>query len=227
MKWDLYLNFLAAMLAIVNPIGIWPIWSELTNDSRSSKVRRHTATLLVLTSFGILLVFLFSGQYILKFFSIDLPVFKIGGGIMLLLSGISMIQGQASQIESREEAGDTDLNLAKQRFKKIIVPLVIPALAGPGSITTVILYSSRLNEMIDYVMLAAVVLVALIALWIVFINSSFLERRVDSVVFTVFTRIFGIIVVAIAIQFIVEGLGDVFPNWMEGASELEKGKNKP
>ncbi len=220
MEWNLYLNFFAAMLAIINPIGIFPIWSELTNDS-GSNVRKRIAFLMILTSFAILVVFLVSGKYLLQFFSIDLPVFKVAGGILLLHIGISMVKGSATRLQNREEEGPTAYSLAKQRFKKIIVPLAIPALAGPGSITTVILFGTRADSFINFLMLSAVVLASFLILLIVFINAPFFEKKVDNIVFSIFTRIFGIIVTAIAIQFMVEGLGEVFPNWLEGASVLK------
>ena len=72
--------------------------------------------------------------------------------------------------------------------------------------------------------MAVIVLITFTILLIVFLKSTFLEKNVDDIVFVVFTRVFGVIVTAIAIQFMVEGLGDVFPNWLEGgASVLEEG----
>lgn len=220
MNWDLYINFLAAMIAIVNPLGIWPIWSELTNDA-SAKVRRKIAYLVVGTAFLILIIFLVGGKYLLQFFSIELDVFKIAGGILLLFTGLSMVKGEASQLEDRKEEGDSYYSIAKQRFRKILVPIGIPMLAGPGSITTVILYGSTAGSLTDYVFLSIVVMISFIILLVVFLSSSFMEKNVDDIIFSVFTRVFGIIVAAIAIQFMVEGLGEVFPNWMEGSSALE------
>lgn len=221
MNWDLYINFLAAMIAIVNPMGIWPVWSGLTNDA-TSEVRKRIAFLVTGTSYIILIIFLVTGKYLLQFFSIDLEVFKIAGGILLLFTGLSMVQGEASQLEDRKEEGDTNFSIAKQRFRKILVPIGIPMLAGPGSITTVVLYGSISGSITDFVSMSVVVFIAFALLLIVFLSSSFLEKKVDEIIFTVFTRVFGIIVAAIAIQFMVEGLGDVFPNWMEGVSALEK-----
>lgn len=203
MEWNLYLNFFAAMLAIINPIGIFPIWSELTNDA-SNNIRKRVAFLMILTSFAILAVFLVSGKYLLQFFSIDLPVFKVAGGILLLNTGISMVKGSATRLKNRKEEGPSAYSIAKQRFRKIIVPLAIPALAGPGSITTVILFGTKADSFINFLMLGAVVFVSFLILLIVFVNARFFEKKVDGIVFSIFTRIFGIIVTAIAIQFMVE-----------------------
>ncbi|MGF1586545.1 MAG: MarC family protein [Bacteroidales bacterium] len=215
MDWSLYLNFLIAMLAIINPIGIWPLWSAMTDDVKKTRVRRKIAFLIVFSSILILLVFLFSGSYLLKFFSIDIPVFRIAGGVLLLLTGISMIEGSATKLNERDEKGDDEMNLAKQRFKKIVVPLIIPALAGPGSITTVILYGAYVSSLQDYLALSGVIVITFFVLFIVFESSYFLERMVEPIIFNVSTRIFGIIVTAIAVQFMVEGLGQVFPAWVD------------
>ncbi|WP_162198151.1 MarC family protein [Geofilum rubicundum] len=167
------------------------------------------------------------GNICFSFSSIDIEVFKIAGGILLLFTGLSMLQGEATQLDDRMEEGLTDFSLAKQRFRKILVPLGIPMLAGPGSITTVILYGSLSGSFIDFVSMSIIVLMAFIVLLIVFLSSSFLEKNMDGIVFVVFTRIFGIIVTAIAVQFMVEGLGEVFPSWMEGHSAIEPDADKP
>jgi multiple antibiotic resistance protein len=215
MDWNLYLNFFAAMFAIINPIGIWPLWSEMTGDVQRKKVRRDIALLIIFSSLLILLAFFFSGRYLLNFFDIDLPVFRIAGGILLLLTGISMIEGSATKLTERDEQGENELDLAKQRFRKIVVPLLIPALAGPGSITTVILYGVYASTWQDYLVLSGIIIITFFVLFIVFEGSYFLEKRVDHIVFNVFTRVFGIIVTAIAVQFMVEGLGQVFPAWVD------------
>ena len=225
MNWDIYLNFLIAMFAIVNPIGIVPMWSELTQD-RDHKVRKRVAFLLVSTAIIILTVFLISGKYLLQFFSIDLQVFKIAGGILLLLAGLSMVSGSATKLDKKDESDDDDLDtIVKKRYKKIMVPMVIPRLAGPGSITTVILYGSKADSFLDHILMAGLVLFTMTILFAIFSNSHLIEDRVDSIVLTIFTRLFGVIVAAIAMQFMLEGLGEVFPNWLEGASELEKGQS--
>ena len=221
MNWNFYLNFLAAMLAIVNPIGIWPIWSELTNDE-ASKIRKRVALMVIFTAYFILVIFLIGGKYLLQLFSIDLQVLKVAGGILLLYVGISMVRGSATQVRKSHIEGETTKALAKQRFREIIVPIGIPALAGPGSITTVIIFGNQAQSAIDYLFLSIVILIAFLALLLVFLSSSYLEKNVDDIVFTIFTRTFGIIVTAIAIQFIVEGLGEIFPVLMQGSSVLEQ-----
>ncbi len=135
-----------------------------------------------------------------------------------------MVQGSASQLTDRDEDGEKNMSIAKQRFKRVFVPLGIPMLAGPGSITTVVLFGTKAASATDYAFFVGVVVVTFLALFLVFLSSPILEKKVDTLVFTVFTRVFGIIVTAIAIQFMVEGLGGVFPNWLKGGSVLKEAK---
>ncbi|WP_114751854.1 MarC family protein [Pleomorphovibrio marinus] len=220
MDWSLNLNFLAAMLAMVNPVGLIPIWYELTGDA-TPKIRRRVALMVTGTSFFILLVFLILGEYILRFFSIDIEVFKIAGGFLLMFTALSMIQGSATKLEEIKEEADTDLGLAKLRFEKVMVPLAIPMLAGPGALTTVLLFSFRANDAVTYAGLSGILLLSYFFLFLVFSFSHVAEKKVDDIVFVGFTRVFGLLVAAIAVQFMVEGLGEVFPQWMEGGSAVD------
>lgn len=220
MNWSISLNFLLAILAIVNPIGIVPIWQELTGDA-SPKVRKKIALLVTLASLAILLIFLNSGIYLLNFFNIDLAVFKIAGGILLLLTAISMFEGSATKLEERNEEAETNFELARQRFRKIMIPFAVPMLCGPGSITTVLLYGSKVNTVLNMLALSAILTVSFAVLYLILSFSYKIEEKVDDLLFITFTRVFGIIVAAIAIQFMVEGLGEVFPAWLEGSSSIE------
>ena len=219
MRWELYLNYLLAMLALLNPISRVPFWKEMTGDKDNS-TRRKIAFFVTISGFIVLLVFLFTGQPLLKFFSVDLSVFKIAGGILLLISGISMIEGRMTQLEDKEEEGSSR-QVAIQRFKKVIVPLTVPMIAGPGSITTAVLYGSKAEEWVDYAMLGGMTFVMMVLLYTTFTISGIAERRINELVFVVLTRIFGIIVTAIGVQFMVEGLGEIFPAWLDSTSDIK------
>ena len=221
MNWSLLLNFLAAILAIVNPVGLIPIWQELTGDAKP-EVRRKIAWLVACVSIIILLIFLNTGTILLSFFGINLAVFKIAGGILLLLTALSMVEGSATKLEERDEKAETSFELAKKRFRKILVPLAVPMLCGPGSITTVLLYSFKATTFLEYFGLSIVLVANFGILSLVLAYSYKIENKVDDLLFIAFTRIFGIIVAAIAVQFMVEGLGAVFPNWLEGSSVIEQ-----
>ncbi len=224
MNWDLYVNFFIALLAIINPLAIIPIWSELTSDT-SNKVRVRIAGLIIGFSIISLTIFLVAGEYILGFFGIDLIVFKVAGGVLLMTTGIKMIEGTNVKLPEKEDMEGTSLQIAKVRFRKIIVPMGIPILVGPGSITTVFLFGFGLESIIDIVALTAILIICLLALFFAFTSFYWIERKVDPIVFTTITRLFGIIVTAIAFQFILEGLGEIFPNWVNSSSPISDSNN--
>jgi len=208
------------MLAIANPIGLVPFWSELMSDT-SKKVRKQVALLTTLSATAILLLFLNGSQMVMRFFSIDIPVFKVAGGLLLLQTAFSMVKGQATRLDERDEEGETYFEISKKRFRKVIVPLVVPMLSGPGTITTVVLYGSRAGNMMDNVGMSVILVGTMFLLFLIFAFSHFLEKNIDNLVFVVMTRILGIIVAAIAMQFMLEGLGAIFPNWLEGQSTFD------
>lgn len=212
MNTDFLMNFTAAIVAIINPIGLIPIWKDLLGDT-SRNVRNRVALMVIASSVAVLLIFLNLGRELLEFFQIDLLVFKVAGGILLLLTGLSMVNGHVSKLKDRKENGETSHQIAKQRFRKVLVPLAIPMLAGPGSITTVIIYGVRAQNFMDYLGLSLVLFVVLMILLLMLCNSHYIERKVDDLIFIVFTRVFGVIVVAIAMQFILEALINIFPGW--------------
>lgn len=218
MNVDFLLNFTAAIVTIINPIGLVPIWKELLGDTHKS-VRIRVAFMVIGSSVVVLLVFLNFGKGLLNFFQIDLMVFKVAGGVLLLITGISMVDGKVSQLKDKNEKGDTPLEIAKQRFRKVLVPLSMPMLAGPGAITTVIIFGSRAQNFLDYVGLSIVLFVVLLVLLLLLTYSHYIEEKLDDLVFVVFTRMFGVIVVAIAFQFILEGLTQIFPAWV-GVSSI-------
>jgi len=196
-----------------------PIWSELTSDE-SNKVRFRVASLLVVFSIISLTGFLIAGKYILNFFGIDLMVFKVAGGVLLLTTGIQMIEGSNIKLPEKDDFDGTPFQIAKLRFRKIIVPMGIPILVGPGSITTVFLFGAGVESWIDFSALTVILLISLLGLFATLTSSHWFEKKVDPIVFTAITRLFGIIVTAIAFQFILEGLGEVFPNWLNNSSPV-------
>lgn len=197
------------MIAIVNPLAVLPICSQLTNDLEGN-VRRKTAVLVMGTAYGILLLFLIAGQYILPFFSINLPVFQIAGGILLLFAALAMVNGKGLKQENKRILGDGDFQVAKNRFKDIIVPMGIPMLSGPGFMTTVLLFGNRTSDVTDLAFLSVILLMVLGLLLLTFIFSGTIEKKIDLIVFNILSRLLGVILAAIAVQFIVEGLNEIF-----------------
>ena len=224
MNWELYTNFLIAILAIINPVAILPMWSELTKDE-NFKIRFRVASLVIGFAIITLTGFLVAGKYVLNFFSIDLMTFKVAGGILLLTTGIKMVEGSNVKLPNQDDEEGSPLQVAKVRFRKIIVPMGIPIIVGPGSITTVFLFGFGLNSWTDFGMLSFILIASLLILLIILSSSYLLEKKLDPIIFTVITRLSGIIVTAIALQFILEGLGEIFPNWVNNSSPITDTNN--
>ena len=213
-------DFALALIAILNPLGKIPLWVEASADC-DAPVRRRLAAFVTATATLLLLAFLFFGRQILDFLGLDLPSFRVGGGIVILLIGLDMLRGQAIDIDRSETSdGDDAYERAKARFRDIVVPIAMPILAGPGSITTVLLFGYRAENWTDRLLLAAV-LVALMSLVLALLMlGDRIEAAVGTLVLRVQTRIWGLLLTAIAVQLIVVGLGESFPAWLEPNSPI-------
>lgn len=218
---SLALNFLIAILAIANPLVKVPLWIEGSVQD-VHQVRWRLAVLVTTVGGGILLLFLWLGGPILRLFSIDLASFRIAGGLVILLIGIDMLRGQAVNVEEdrSDEGPRSPLSQAKTRFSQVIVPLVLPMIAGPGSMTTVIIYGTQASSLAEYAVLSGILVGVLLLILATLLGSYRLHALIGTMGMRLLTRVFGLIVMAIAVQFILEGLGDVFPQWITPGSPL-------
>ena len=204
------INFALAMMAIVNPFGIIPIWSELTGDEEV-KVQHEIAILATLTSLVILLIFLLFGRFILHIFHIDINAFQLAGGILLFITGLKMIYGEETKLKKQKEDGHNTFDIAKKRFGKIIVPLTFPMIAGPGTLTTVLIYGNKSESIINYIALVVIAILIMVILFFFFFYSNWLNKKIDKVIYKVFTHIFGLLIAAVAVQLIIEAVKEIFP----------------
>lgn len=142
------LRALVALLAIVNPIGAVPIFVAVTSDQTASDRVRTSRTTAIAVGITLLAAAL-AGQAILRFFGIDLDAFRVGGGLLILLMAIHMLQGSPNRARNTPE--ETQEGVAKDEVA--VVPLAIPLLAGPGSISTVIITAQNAVGWFGYVAL--------------------------------------------------------------------------
>lgn len=213
-------NFALAMVAILNPMGKIPIWVKAAGDC-DPPVQRRLATFVTGTSTLLLLAFLFFGREILDFLGLDLPSFRIGGGIIILLIALDMLRGKAVNVDGdggEDARGAHDR--AKARFRDVVVPVAIPILAGPGSITTVLLFGYRAQNWSDRLWLAAVLVGLMSLVLVLLLLGPRIQDAVGDLVLRVQTRIWGLLLTAIAVQLIVVGLGESFPAWLEPNSPI-------
>ena len=201
-----YTKFLIAIMAIVNPLGAVPIFVALTTGT-STNERKKIARIVVMSVSIILLTSLFFGQAILNFFGITINSFRVGGGILILLMSISMLQARVSPaVHTKEEARE-----GESKESVAVVPISIPLLAGPGAISTVILYAHKGKTFTHYFTMGVDILVLSATLWLVFLFVPWITRHISHTGINIVTRIMGLILAAIAIEFIANGLKGLFP----------------
>lgn len=222
-EWSLVSNFFLALLAIINPFGKIPLWVDASFDDRPG-VRTYLALLTVVTGGTILIAMLVFGQHLLNLFGLNVSTFKIGGGIVVLIAGIRMMDGTIMTAK-RSNGGEeylSDATAAKDRFRNIVVPMVIPMTAGPVSITTALIYGVNASTVAEFVSLSAVVAGVMVVVFAVLISAHRIRHWVGSTPLDVQTRLFGLILCAVAAQLMVEGLGEVFPGWLAPQSQLQE-----
>jgi multiple antibiotic resistance protein len=200
-------QFLAALLAILNPLGNVPVFLALTSDS-SPAVRRTMAVLVSSMTLLILLLFFLLGNRILGFFGISMPAFRIAGGILILLVGIGMVMGRhAEPARAEAQAGPGGLlEEAERRLSSIVVPLVVPIIAGPGAMATAVLYGDRATGASRALLVGAMAAACLVLL-VVLAASDAIGRRLGRQGLQIASRVLGIVLTAIGVQFILAGLG--------------------
>lgn len=201
-----YLKIFVSLLAIVNPVGVVPIFISMTADE-SRDQRRQTTHLVAVGVTIILLVALFFGESVLRFFGITIDSFRVGAGILVLLMAIAMLHARTSPVRQTDEEADESID--KQSVA--IVPLAMPLLAGPGAISTVILAAHKSNSAVHYLVIALGIIILSLILWAVLRLSPWLGRRISATGINIFTRIMGLILAAIAVEFIANGIKGLFP----------------
>lgn len=195
-----------ALFAIVNPIGSVPIFISAT-DGWSSEDRAKTAKTVAITVFIVLAISAFLGDQILSFFSISIPSFQVGGGILLMLIAISMMHGKQSGTRQTPEEAQT---LAERKVIAI-VPLSIPLLAGPGAISNMIIAAQQNSSFIGHLSLVLPILIICLIIWTILRLSVGISHQLGSIGINIVTRLMGLILAAMAVEFIAHGLIGLFP----------------
>jgi multiple antibiotic resistance protein len=195
-----------ALFAIVNPIGSVPIFISAT-DGWSSEDRAKTAKTVAVTVFIVLAISAFIGDQILSFFGISIPSFQVGGGILLMLIAIAMMHGKQSGTRQTPEEAQT---LAERKVIAI-VPLSIPLLAGPGAISNMIIAAQQNSSFIGHVSLVLPILIICLIIWLILRLSVGISQQLGSIGINIVTRLMGLILAAMAVEFIAHGLIGLFP----------------
>lgn len=200
-----YLRFVVTLTAVVDPFLAVPFFLVFTQSRAPEEVRR-LARVVALTVFVVLAIAVFIGEAVLGLIGASLPAFRVGGGLVLLLMALAMLNAQAggvrqSQAEARElEAGEVSG----------VVPLAMPLLAGPGAISTSIIAAEKGGLAHQAAIVVCIALVCLLS-WAVLRRAHQIEARLGTTGLNIATRILGLLLAAMAVQTMADGLKELFP----------------
>jgi len=197
---DLLVPAFVTLFVIIDPIGLSPLFIALT-QGMSEDERRRVGRRALLISFLLLLAFGLFGESLLTAIGISIPAFRISGGLLLFLTALDMLFERRSDRRERqanEPAADPS-----------VFPLAMPLIAGPGALTTMILLTSRNSGDIPALIGIHLVMVAVLALvYLAFRLSGLFARALGQTGIVVLTRLFGILLAALSVQFVLDGLRD-------------------
>lgn len=217
--WSLLVNSFIATIAILNPIGNMPIFLGHV-ENESPQVQRAVAVLMACSIFVLLLTFFLFGTRILTMFGITLPAFRLAGSIMILLVGLRMLQGKSKfenhGIETAAHTGNT-FDQARNSLSHILVPVAMPLFIGPGSITTVILYAEKSPSVLMSFLMVFVLALCATIVGIVLFSSRWIFDRIGTNGTQIVIRFMGMILCAIAMQFMIDGVDQLLPGVLNDA----------
>lgn len=195
---------LSSIFFLVDPFAALPTFLAVTADQDDAR-RKRTARKASFTAFVVLTSFAVAGRYIFKMFGITLPAFEISGGVILLLIGLDMLQAKRSP--TQESPGETAAATSKDDAG--IVPMGIPMLAGPGAITSVMVLVGQVQT--PWQMAAILVSIFVTALICAFVLSGAarVARLLGDTGIRILVRIMGLLLVALAVQYFVNGFVDL------------------
>ena len=205
-NWYAWLNMLVGLIVIVNPLlGVSSI-TTLASDETSEQ-RRATARMAALTVGVVMSISAIAGEAVLALFGIGIPEFHVGGGILLLLIAVSMLNARMSGV--RHTAAESEE--AQMREQVGVVPIGIPLLAGPGAISTAILYAHKGKGWLDMVVLLGEIWLVAALVWIALLLGNRLLSILGQTGMNIASRIMGLLLAAIAVGFVTQGLKVLLP----------------
>ena len=197
---------LVTLLAIVNPLAIVPFFIHYTQDF-SREQRRRTIWISSFSCFVVIAVSALMGLHILSFFGISLASFQVGGGMLLLTSALAMLNAQPAEAKSNEE----EMHDAAARASIAVVPLTIPLLTGPATMSTVVIYADKAKTFWQLGTLVGYGVVIARATALCFALAQPIARVLGKTGINVMTRLMGLILAALAVEVMSDGLIKLFP----------------
>ncbi|PJG83857.1 YchE family NAAT transporter [Caviibacterium pharyngocola] len=202
MDFAVYLQFFIGLIALVNPIGVVPIFYSMTSDFTKEQ-QNKTGLITCFSVVVILLVSFYFGNFILHSFNISIDSFRIAGGIVVVMIALTMINGKIGEHkinkEEKNENFDDYNNIA-------VVPLAMPIMAGPGSISATIVFGSNQYGWADYLYSSVTIILFGVACYILFRYSEPVIKKLGKTGSNVITRIMGLLLMSLGVEIVTTGL---------------------
>lgn len=204
--WKTSAQIATALFVIADPAAAIPIFITLTSGN-TAKERKRIATVTALTVATVLVSSIFLGQPLLRLFGISIASFRVGGGILILLMAISMLNARVSRTHSTPE----EMQEGTAKEDPAVVPLGIPLLAGPGAISTMIIYAHQAKDVYDTIFLVLAGLFVAFTVLIALRLADPLRKLLGKTGINIISRLLGLVLASIAIEFIAGGLAQLLP----------------
>ena len=195
---------LSSLFVIVDPIAAIPAFIAMTPDE-TPESRKRMARLACAVMAGVLVFFAVAGKWIFKVLGITMPAFQIAASILLLLVALDMLRAQRSRVQETSE--ETEAGTSKTDIA--ITPLAVPMLAGPGAISTVVVLQTRAKDPLQIGVLYACILCVSLVSYLVLRVAAHGARWLNPIALRIVTRVMGLLLAAVAVQFMLKALQDL------------------
>lgn len=203
MDYSIYITAFVTLFVIIDPIGLTPLFAALT-QGQPARNRRAIAMRSCLIALVLLVLFAIFGEAVMGFVGISMPAFRIAGGVLLFLTALEML----FERRTKRRENQTDQDRPEDLPDPSVFPIATPLIAGPGAIATVILLVGRQDDLLGTALIVGVVAVVLSVVFVFFLTAGLLERALGRVGINVVTRVLGMLLAALSVQFVLDGLRD-------------------
>lgn len=205
-EFAVYSRFVVTLLAILTPFAAIPVFLALT-AGQDEAFRKRTADMAASTVFAVLVVSAVTGDLLLRVMGTSLDAFRVGGGIVLFIMSLSMLNAKVSGVQQTQEETDE----AGGKSVLGVVPIGIPLLVGPGSISSTIIETKRSPELAHLALVIGCIALVCVAVWATLRLADPIGKRLGRTGLNILNRIFGLLLAAIAVQIVSAGLIGLFP----------------
>ncbi|MBY6157180.1 MarC family protein [Pseudooceanicola nitratireducens] len=201
MDYTVYITAFVTLFVIIDPIGLTPLFAALT-QGHTEQSRRALALRSCVIALSLLALFAVFGEAVMGFVGITMPAFRIAGGVLLFLTALEML------FERRTKRREDQTEHPEDLPDPSVFPLATPLIAGPGAIATVILLAGKGDGWVDTALVVGVAALVLLVVFVFFLTAGMLERLLGRTGINVVTRVLGMLLAALSVQFVLDGLRD-------------------